>query len=129
MRNRLWLMLLALPVLAAFTWSGAQQSSGAASQPHKTAIEVTNDNWNTVNVYAVLAGQAVRLGTVETAMTRHFQMPPDFEYASGQVHLLIDPIGGFNQYYSQALVFSPGDTIKLDVSNDLGLSSLSVRPT
>jgi hypothetical protein len=129
MRNRQWLWVLALPVLAAFTWSGAQRATtGVPSEQQQTSIEVTNDNWNTVNVYVMRAGQAVRLGMVETASTGHFRMPPDFENASGQVELLVDPIGGFHAYVSDALVFSPGDTIKLDVMNDLALSSLSVHP-
>jgi hypothetical protein len=101
---------------------------GAARRPvQPTTVVVTNHNWATIDVYAVRPGMSIRLGTVETGNSASFRMPGEFETASGDVYLLVDPIGSTRGYVTDRIVFSPGQVIALSVENAINQTTVVVH--
>lgn len=129
MDRQRWSVLLALPFLVAFTRPSRSLSSGmaAGSTSVKTTIEVTNENWNAVDVSLLRSGLSARLGTVATETTAKYSMPRDYEQAGADVRLMIHPIGSTYTYVTDTLIFTPGQTIKLDVHNNLDLTTVTVE--
>lgn len=127
MRVRFAIIALALPFMVAFTWpANGRAASTTKTSAVTTAIRVRNDNWNTVDVFAWRDGQTVRLGMVDTGSASTFKLPRDFA-EFGDVRLLVEPIGPLYGYLSNPVIFSPGQTIKLDVGPTLDLSTISVN--
>ena len=93
-----------------------------------TQVVVENHNWLDVTVYAVRSGMRQRLGTVGTAMTGTFRIPPSLIGQGGQVQLLVDPIGASQTRLLPPISIVNGDRIDVAIHNHLPLSSISVLP-
>lgn len=89
-------------------------------------VQVTNNNWLDVNVYAVWSGTRARLGTVGSNSTRTFTVPRTMA-AHGTIQLLAAPIGSPSVHRTEAILLDGGDRIELNVENSLSLSSYTVR--
>lgn len=126
MRSRRILAVLAFPLLAAFAWPPRGPRAYASTAERHTTVQVRNDNWNTVDVYLLRSGVKWRLGMVVTGRTEKFTLPVDFERATGDLRLLVDPIGSTEVFATDPLLFNRGDTIRLDVQNHLPLTSFAV---
>lgn len=132
MKARTILSVIAIPLLVGF----AAPASGAVARPstpsaqkaseEHTTVRVHNDNWSTVDLYVVRYGMKWRLGMVETGQTENFQVPAGFEQTSGELRLLVEPIGSPYAYITEPVMFVKGDTIQLDVGNQLGLTTFVV---
>jgi hypothetical protein len=121
-----------LGVATVLLWTGAC----AANQkgPAKTApasgempVEITNNNWADVVVYAVHLGARYRLGTVTGMSQRVLEVPRSVNATADGISLLADPIGSDQIYQTQNIVTGPGDAIILVVESDLGISRYSVE--
>lgn len=130
MRLRYLTAVLALPFLVGFTWPAPQAATSPSAAVSKaearTRIEVTNDNWNAVDVYLMRAGMAQRLGMVQTGSSRTFKMPRIYEQPGGDVRLVVEPIGPLYGYVSDPVIFSPGQRIQMNVEPDLFMSTVTV---
>lgn len=118
--------LLALPLAASSCSSGRGDSSGAPSDRPATTVEVDNGNFADVVVYALGAGQYYRLGEVTGLDRSTFRLPRHLVGVT-DLRLVVDPIGSGVSYFSQEILFSPGDVLILDVGPTMNLSSVSVR--
>lgn len=114
--------LASLPLLVALIGATPRTRSPEPT----TIVQVHNANWSAITVYLVRSGVPWRLGTVVTGRTERFRVPADFEHSSGRVQLLIDPLGSSRTYSTEPVVFDPGETIRLDVQNELAFTSLTV---
>lgn len=94
-----------------------------ASSP--TSIEVTNNNWLDMVVYASRAGFRVRLGTVTSLEQETFSMPATME-TGGEVRLIASPIGLNAVYQSDPISVSPGQRVAFTIENQVGISTISV---
>lgn len=90
-------------------------------------VEVTNNNWLDMTVYAVRGSMRVRLGTVTTGERERFKLPRSVNVAAGELSLLADPIGSGQKYQSQPLIVEPGARVTWSLENQLALSSFSVQ--
>lgn len=104
------------------------QDGPAATSPDGGAeIQVTNNNWSDVRVFAERDGLRVRLGQVTTMSTERFRLPATLAHASGTIRLIADPIGSGGRHVTHPLNVWPGQLIDYTVSNELAISTASIR--
>ncbi len=128
MRNRM-LSTSGVLALAAMVFAGcARNRQPEAPVPMTTpvTVEVQNNNWNTVVVYAIAHGVSQRLGEVNTGRTQSLTTPAGVDPTSGDFKIVIDPIGSRFTFATGNLMVSPGGTVSLTVENDLNLSSWTI---
>ncbi|MET0398933.1 MAG: hypothetical protein ABW277_19230 [Longimicrobiaceae bacterium] len=89
-------------------------------------VRVTNNNWADMNVYAVRGSTRFRLGTVTSMATEVFRFPASLTSGATGVRLLADPIGGSEQFLTPAVYVGHGEEVKLDLHNQLQISSVTV---
>src|SRR4028119_925965 len=90
-------------------------------------VRVTNNNWANMTVTAVRGGTRIRLGMVTSMATQVFRLPGAVTTGAGGLRLLADPIGGSEEFLTPAVQVSRGDEVKLEIQNQLQISSVSVR--
>ncbi len=131
MKNlRIIAVLLAVaPAVASLTACGAGGRSATAGGELVPAtdvgLEVRNQNFLDVNVYTVIDGMTMRLGTVTGNDSRHFLLNPTV--GSQNFQLIAVPIGGFGTAQSGSLAVGPGQTVVFTVASVLQQSSVFVR--
>lgn len=103
---------------------GEQRSPSPAERV--TRVQVDNRHTSDVVVYALAQGQYYRLGNVTAHQQSNLTLARHLENASG-VRLVADPIGSRSAFFSQQILFSPGDVLLLDIGPSMNLSSVSVR--
>ena len=89
-------------------------------------VRVTNNNWSNMTVYAVRGSTRFRLGMVASMSTVVFRVPPSVLSGGDGLRLLADPIGGSESYQTPAIYVNPGEVVRLDLQNQLSISSYSV---
>jgi len=89
-------------------------------------IRVANRNWSDVTVYALVGSSRMRLGTVISMSEQIFVLPRAVSASTGELRLLIDPIGTWRGYMTEAIMAFPGQVIELNVENNLGLTNWAV---
>lgn len=120
-----------LAVLAAATLltgcsSARYASYGGAGGDRPIEVEVTNNNWMDMTVYAMRGSARFRLGTVTTGETRRFDLPRVMNVNAGEMRLMADPVGSQREYQSQPVIVEPGTRVRWSLENHLALSSFSV---
>ena len=120
----------ALALFATMTLVGcasqARYSTDDYAGDRPVAIEVSNNNWMDVVIYAVSAGNRVRLGGVTTGFAKRFSVPRSVNVQSGDFHLQAHPVGSDEVFSSDYILVSPGQRIVWSIENQLGLSSYRV---
>lgn len=124
LHNLLPATVIALTLSACAGNNGAP--AGPATRSASAQVEVTNNNWADMNVYAERSGMRVRLGTVTSMGTRKFQLPPSILVSNGDFRLIADPIGSNHPYATSAIQVWPGQTVVFRIENHLAISSVSV---
>ena len=90
-------------------------------------LRIANNNQLDVTVYAVNQGLRVRIGTVTSTSTAHFELSLRQIGATGEFRLLADPIGSTRTVTSEIVHVFPGQTVEWMLAPDLRQSSLSIR--
>ncbi len=117
--------LVVVPAVAAQTAS-EERSETPAAVLERTTVQVNNDNWHDITVYAIRSGYRRRLGTVTSFTSRVFTLPPAFLIHSGGLRLIADPIGSRGSHVSEPLFVNAGDVVEWRLRNNLGLSDVFV---
>jgi hypothetical protein len=122
----------ALTALMIVGFGGCAKAANPPQQPRPAAyepvvVDVRNNNWNTVVVYAYAHGQATRMGEVTTGSTAELTTPVGMDPATTDFELIVDPIGARQTYRTGRLLVNPGDRVVLQIQNDLNLSSATTR--
>jgi hypothetical protein len=103
-------------------------TAGGEIAPAKTlSLVVVNNNYADVDVYAIRGGSRVRIGTVNGGGKSSFALDPSL-FASGELSLIADPIGGFGTARSGRLAVSAGDEIEFRIMPVIDQSTVFVRP-
>ncbi len=127
MRTR-WLMLpkllvalmLGFGMLACATAGGLSQTPGAE-------LDVVNNNFADMNVYAMSeSGPPRRLGMASGEVSTKFTIPYD-TFVSGPVYIVAVPIGGFGAAGSGAVNVQSGQKVQFTIEQDLNMSSVILR--
>lgn len=117
-RAALALALLAGSTLVACGGSATRQDDSrqpGPDEPYATVV-VDNDAIRIVTVFAVRSGTRMRLGTVAGVSSKEFPLRRSMVDASGEIRLMIDPLGSQQRYYSDSIIVDPGDVVHLQVS-------------
>jgi hypothetical protein len=127
-RLRLWMGILSigttLPTAGACAHSG--QASGDVAPATAIGLRVRNDNFLDMDVYAISAGLATRVGTVTGNSRRNFVL--DASLADGQdFRIVATPIGGNGRATTGNIAVSPGQLIDFTIGSTLRNSSVIIK--
>lgn len=133
MRRRSGILVLAALAMLGVTAcaSGGVQAGRDTPSPKvvpaqkPVSLAVTNQNFADVDVYANVDGTPQRLAMVRSMNTVRVKLPFNTT-VNGQVQLVVDPIGGFDNFTTEPITVNPGETIKLTVAQSLSLSNWTV---
>ena len=113
MKMRLIFFALVFVVLPACNAFG--HSSGNVDQNQPTVLQVDNQGFLDMAVYASRSGQRIRLGTATGNSKTNFTIPPTIVSGLTPLRFVADPIGGRRASVSQEITVAPGDTVVLTI--------------
>lgn len=120
-RVRLAVAAGVLTVFAGCASAGQSSATSDVKVDRAPRVQVRNDNWNEVTIFAIREGLSVRLGSVVTGGTDTFEVPPSMRQGV-DVRLLVEPIASRTGYVSPILYW--GEDMTLTVANVLAQSTL-----
>jgi hypothetical protein len=94
----------------------ASRSETADTEPAGPAmVEVENQGFTDMVVYAINGGQRIRLGLATGNSTKTFTVPRYLTTGAGPIRFLADPIGGDRSPVSEEMAVRPGDLVTLTI--------------
>jgi hypothetical protein len=99
---------------------------GQPAASDEVVVNVENNHWQEVNIYAERNGSRTRLGTVITGKAASFVLPRDYQLSS-DLRIRVDPIGEPREYVSPAILVNPGAVVQVRISNALNQTVVTVR--
>ncbi|MEP6730346.1 MAG: hypothetical protein ABJE10_06900 [bacterium] len=96
------------------------------NQPDRILLNVKNDNFLDMDIYALSSGLPSRIGTVSGVNSAHFALDPTL-YGASDFRIVATPIGGNGRASSGPLVVSRGQTIEFTIGSRLAQSHAEVR--
>ncbi len=105
---------------------GLGGGSAAPTPTSEVLFQVNNHNWSDVTVYLMSGGARTRLGMVTSMNQRIFKVPGGLLTTTADIRLLLDPIGSTRGYLTEPIMVSPGQTVEMNVENNLRLTSWAV---
>ena len=105
----------ALLLLGATACKTFSHGSGTPDQNQPTVVQVDNQGFLDMNVYAVRSGQRVRLGIAPGNTKTNFTVPPTLVTGLTPLRFIADPIGGTRASVSMEITVAPGDTVVLTI--------------
>jgi hypothetical protein len=94
---------------------GGHQSDVSPQPEDQTTVEVQNQGFNDMVIYALDGTQRIRLGTVTGNSTRTFTIPEHLAGRGGTLRFLADPIGGSRSPVSEEMNVQPGDHVSITI--------------
>jgi hypothetical protein len=105
-----------LVILLATGVACAGRSAGPAPDPSESArVQVQNQSFSDMVVYAVSGGQRIRLGLATGNSTKEFPVPQHLVRAGGTIRFLADPVGSNRTPVSEEMAVQPGDVVSLTI--------------
>jgi hypothetical protein len=89
--------------------------SGASDPTGPTVVQVDNQGFLDMNVYALRSSQRLRLGTAPGNGKTNLTVPPALVSGLTSLRFIADPIGGRRASVSQEITVAPGDTVVLTI--------------
>jgi hypothetical protein len=127
MQKQSLLILMMGAVLATGCASKSDPADGPLPIAEDAQVEVTNNNWLDMAVYAVNGGKRFRLGMVTTMGKKLFEVPSSLFASGGNLQLVANPIGARGSYVTEQVSIWPGQTVQFRIENNIGTSNVSVR--
>lgn len=78
-------------------------------------VQVQNQGFTDMVIYALNGGQRIRLGLATGNSTKSFTIPRYLVGGAGPVRFLADPIGGDRTPVSEEMMVQPGDVVSLTI--------------
>ena len=91
------------------------RGSGTTDQNQPTVVEVDNQGFQDMDVYAVRSGQRVRLGLATGTSKTKLTIPQTMVSGMTPLRFVADPIGGRRASVSQEITVAPGDTVVMTI--------------
>jgi hypothetical protein len=92
------------------------RSAGTNPTPDGQAmLQVENQSFSDMVIYAVNSGQRIRLGLATGNTTKSFTLPRYLVRTGGPLRFLADPIGGNRTPISEEMTVQPGDLVTLTI--------------
>ncbi len=105
----------ALLLLGASACKTFSRGSDDAGQSQPTVLQVDNQGFLDMNVYAARSSQRVRLGTATGNGKTSFTIPSSLVSGLTPLRFVADPIGGRRASVSEEITVAPGDTVVLTI--------------
>jgi hypothetical protein len=111
------------PIGLALVLGGMLLASSCRSQPGsptptamlQTVVRVVNRNFLDMDIYALVSGEPMRVGTVTGLSTQVLPLPAGVVQTSTEVQFRADPVGGRQTAVSVGVYANPGDTLQLEI--------------
>jgi hypothetical protein len=101
--------------LGLLTACGGRSSDVSPEPEGQTTVEVENQGFSDMVIYALDGPQRVRLGTVTGNSTRTFPIPRYLVGGGGTLRFLADPIGSNRTPVSEEMTVQPGDQVSITI--------------
>ncbi len=102
--------------MLAILTAGAGRSQDTGPEPASSAmVQVENQGFTDMVIYAISGGQRVRLGLATGNSTKIFTVPRYLTAGAGPIRFLADPIGGNRTPVSEEMSVRPGDLVTLTI--------------
>jgi hypothetical protein len=108
-------IVFALLVLGASACNAFSRGSGSSDQNQPTVLQVDNQGFLDMTVYALRSSQRVRVGTATGNSKSNFTIPSFLMSGLTTLRFVADPIGGRRASVSQEITITPGDTVVLTI--------------
>ncbi len=105
----------ALFLAGALACNAFSRGSGITDQNQPTVVQVDNQGFLDMNVYAVRSTQRVRLGTAAGNSKTNLTIPRSLIAGLTPLRFVADPIGGSRASVSQEITVAPADTVELTI--------------
>ena len=101
-------------VLATTACAGRSRET-AAEPTESAAVQVQNQGFSDMVVYAINGGQRIRLGLATGNSTQTFTIPRHLIRGAQGIRFLADPVGGNRTPVSEEMTVNPGDVVTLTI--------------
>ncbi len=108
-------VVFALLLISTGACNAFSRGSGTSEPTGPTVLEVDNQGFLDMNVYAARSSQRVRLGTATGNTKTNFTVPASLVSGLTPLRFVADPIGGTRASVSQEITVAPGDTVVLTI--------------
>lgn len=78
-------------------------------------VQVQNQGFSDMVVYAISGGQRIRLGLATGNSSKTFTIPRHLVRGAGPIRFLADPVGGNRAPVSEEMTVQPGDIVTLTI--------------
>lgn len=95
--------------------STLSRGSGTTDQRQSTIVQVDNQGFLDMNVYAVRSGQRLRIGLAPGSTKTNLTLPSTLVSGLASLRFVADPIGGRRASVSQEITVAPGDTVVMTI--------------
>ena len=113
MKTRFFLVAAALVSVAAC--NGFKRGSGSTTPNEPTTLQVDNQGFLDMAVYAVRSVERIRLGTATGNSKTNLRIPTGLVNGLTPLRFIADPIGATRASISEEITVSPGDTVVLTI--------------
>jgi hypothetical protein len=102
-------------MLAILTACAGRPADTNADPAGPAMVQVENQGFTDMVIYAVSGGHRVRLGLATGNSTKTFTVPRYLTGGAGPIRFLADPIGGNRTPVSEEMSVRPGDLVTLTI--------------
>jgi hypothetical protein len=102
--------------------------SVAVRRNARAQVEVNSANWLDSHVYVVRDGLVTSIGFVMGPGKSMLTLPSLAMVPGSSLQLMVLPVGSRGMYVSPSFSVSPGDLVRLQIENNLALSTLVIAP-
>jgi len=113
MSTRFFVLAAALVVVTAC--NGFKRGSGSANPNEPTTLQVDNQGFLDMSVYAVKSFERIRLGTATGNRKTNLRIPSALVNGLTPMRFIADPIGSTRASVSEEITVAPGDTVVLTI--------------
>jgi hypothetical protein len=108
-------IVFALFLLGATACNAFSRGPGNSDQNQPTMLQVDNQGFLEMTVFAARSSQRVRLGVATGVRKTNFTIPPSLVSGLTPLRFIADPIGGRRASVSEEITVAPGDTVVLTI--------------
>jgi hypothetical protein len=112
---RVRVLMLSLALLATAACSGFRRGAGPGNPNEPTIVQVDNQGFLDMAVYALRSAERVRMGTANGNSKTNLRVPSGMVNGLTPLRFIADPIGGSRASVSEEITVAPGDTVVLTI--------------
>ena len=113
MSTRFFVLVAAL--VSAVACNGLKRGSGSVNPNEPTTLQVDNQGFLDMAVYAVRSVERIRLGTATGNSKTNLRIPSALVNGLTPMRFIADPIGATRASVSEEITVAPGDTVVLTI--------------